>query len=56
MLRQQETSKRNEQDDSDSEEPHGRHAGQIEPTDQDEETDLPATGRIPVRQVRGGGQ
>ena len=56
VLRQQETSKRNGQDDSDSEESHSRHAEPDEPTDQDEEADLPATGRIPVRQVRGGGQ
>ena len=62
VLRQQETSKRNSQDDSDpdsdsnDQESHDRHAGPIEQTDQDEETDLPATGRIPVRQVRGGGQ
>lgn len=62
VLRQQETSKRSGQDDSDSDsnsddqEAHGRHAEPDEPTDQDEETDLPATGRIPVRQVRGGGQ
>ncbi|MCT6811499.1 MAG: FtsW/RodA/SpoVE family cell cycle protein, partial [Bifidobacterium sp.] len=62
VLRQQETSKRSGQGDSDSDsdfddqESHGRHAGQEEQADQDEETDLPATGRIPARQVRGGGQ
>ena len=63
VLRQQETSQRNGEDDSDSEgrasrkqQVHGRHAGSAEQAAQDEENDLPATGRIPVRQVRGGGQ